>query len=38
VNHLPGRPKSDKLDAVWLCRVAERQMRRPNFVPPAIAT
>jgi transposase len=34
VKHLPGRPKSDKLDAVWLCKVAERQMLRPSFVPP----
>src|ERR1700681_4400578 len=34
VKHLPGRPKTDKLDAVWLCRVAERQMIRPSFVPP----
>jgi transposase len=34
VKHLPGRPKSDKLDAVWLCKVAERQMIRPSFVPP----
>lgn len=34
VRHLPGRPKSDKLDAVWLCKVAERQMIRPSFVPP----
>jgi transposase len=32
--HLPGRPKTDKLDAVWLCKVAERQMIRPSFVPP----
>src|SRR3954463_12061484 len=32
--HLPGRPKTDRLDAVWLCRVAERQMLRPSFVPP----
>jgi transposase len=23
VKHLPGRPKTDKLDAVWLCKVAE---------------
>jgi transposase len=23
-----------KLDAVWLCKVAERQMIRPSFVPP----
>jgi transposase len=34
VKHLPGRPKADKLDAVWLCKVAERQMIRPSFVPP----
>lgn len=34
VRHLPGRPKSDMLDAVWLCKVAERQMLRPSFVPP----
>jgi transposase len=24
VKHLPGRPKTDRLDAVWLCKVAER--------------
>src|SRR4051794_30372959 len=37
VKHLPGRPKTDRLDAVWLCKVAERQMLRPSFVPrPAI--
>lgn len=35
VRHLPGRPKTDVLDAVWLCKVAERQMLRPSFVPPA---
>ena len=35
VKHLPGRPKTDKLDAVWLCKVAERQMIRPSFVPPS---
>ena len=34
VKHLPGRPKTDKLDSVWLCKVAERQMLRPSFVPP----
>ena len=33
VKHLPGRPKTDVLDAVWLCKVAERQMLRPSFVP-----
>jgi transposase len=34
VKHLPGRPKTDKLDAVWLAKIAERQMIRPCFVPP----
>src|SRR3954470_347722 len=34
VKHLPGRPKTDRLDAMWLCQVAERQMLRPSFVPP----
>jgi transposase len=34
VKHLPGRPKTDRLDAVWLCKVAERQLLRPSFVPP----
>ncbi len=34
VKHLPGRPKTDKLDAVWLAKVTERQMLRPSFVPP----
>ncbi|MDT0201844.1 IS110 family transposase [Nocardioides sp. AE5] len=36
VKHLPGRPKTDRLDAAWLCKVAERQMLRPSFVPPPI--
>jgi transposase len=34
VKHLPGRPTTDTLDAVWLCTLAERQMIRPSFVPP----
>jgi transposase len=34
VKHLPGRPKTDRLDCIWLCKVAERQMIRPSFVPP----
>ena len=34
VKHLPGRPKTDKLDCIWLCKVTERQMIRPSFVPP----
>ena len=32
---MPGRPKSDKLDAVWLAKLTERGMLRPSFVPPA---
>lgn len=35
VKHLPGRPKTDQLDAVWLCKVAERGMLRASFIPPA---
>ncbi len=31
----PGRPQSDKLDAVWLAKLTERGMLRPSFVPPA---
>jgi transposase len=34
VKHLPGRPKTDRLDAVWLAKLAERGMLRPSFVPP----
>lgn len=34
VKHLPGRPKTDRIDAVWLCKLAERQMVRPSFVLP----
>lgn len=30
VERLPGRPEADKLDAVWLCEVAERGMLRPS--------
>jgi transposase len=35
VKSVPGRPKTDKLDAVWLAKVVERGMCRPSFVPPA---
>ncbi|SEH02351.1 Transposase IS116/IS110/IS902 family protein [Nonomuraea solani] len=35
VRNVPGRPKTDKLDAVWLCKLNERGMLRPSFVPPA---
>lgn len=34
VKHLPGRPKTDREDSIWLCRVAGRGMARPSFVPP----
>ncbi len=34
VKHLPGRPKTDRIDAVWLAKLAERQMLRPSFVLP----
>jgi transposase len=35
VKNVPGRPKTDKLDSVWLAKLAERGMLRPSFVPPA---
>ena len=34
VKHVPGRPKTDRLDAQWLARLAEKGMLRPSFVPP----
>lgn len=34
VKHLPGRPKTDRLDAVWLAKVAERGMCSPSLVHP----
>jgi transposase len=33
VKNVPGRPKTDKLDAVWLAKLAERSMLTPSFVP-----
>src|SRR5438309_3038069 len=35
VKNVPGRPKTDKLDAVWLAKLTERGLLRPSFVPPA---
>jgi transposase len=35
VKNVPGRPKTDKLDAVWLAKLNERGMLRPSFVPGA---
>jgi transposase len=34
VRNVPGRPKTDRLDAVWLCKLAERGMLRPSLIPP----
>jgi transposase len=34
VKNVPGRPKTDKADAVWLAKVAERGMCRPSLVQP----
>lgn len=33
--NLPGRPKTDRLDAMWLARLTEAGLLRPSFVPPA---
>jgi transposase len=33
--NLPGRPKTDKLDAMWLARLTEMGLLRASFVPPA---
>ena len=30
----PDRPKTDKLDAMWLARLTEMGLLRPSFVPP----
>ena len=35
VKNVPGRPKTDKLDAVWLAKLTEKGLLRPSFVPPA---
>lgn len=34
VKNVPSRPKTDKLDAIWLAKLAERGMLHPSFVPP----
>jgi len=34
VKNVPGRPKTDKLDSVWLAKVAERGMCAPSLVHP----
>jgi transposase len=32
--NVPGRPKTDKLDAIWLARLTEKGLLRASFVPP----
>ena len=34
VKNVPGRAKTDRADAVWLAKVAERGMCRPSLVQP----
>jgi transposase len=34
VKALPGRPKTDRADSVWLARITERGAVCPSFVPP----
>jgi len=35
VKALPGRPKTDRADSIWLARITERGMISSSFVPPA---
>ena len=34
VKALPGRPKTDKLDSVWLAKITEQGSLAGSFVPP----
>jgi transposase len=34
VKALPGRPKTDRADSVWLAKITERGMIASSFVPP----
>jgi transposase len=34
--NLPGRPETDKLDAMWLARLTEMGLLRASFVPPKV--
>ena len=34
VKALPGRPKTDRADSIWLAKIAERGMIASSFVPP----
>jgi transposase len=31
---LPGRPKTDRADSIWLAKITERGMIASSFVPP----
>ena len=37
VKALPGRPKTDKLDSVWLAKVTERGSLAGSFVPESLS-
>src|SRR6266702_1919184 len=34
VKALPGRPKTDRADSIWLAKIVERGMISSSFVPP----
>ena len=34
VKALPGRPKTDRADSIWLAKITERGMIASSFVPP----
>jgi transposase len=34
VKALPGRPKADRADSIWLARITERATIASSFVPP----
>jgi transposase len=34
VKALPGRPKTDRADSIWIARITERGMIASSFVPP----
>src|SRR6266853_5084271 len=34
VNALPGRPKTDRADSIWIAKITERGMISSSFVPP----
>src|SRR5438876_10011985 len=34
VKALPGRPKTDRADSIWLAKITDRGPAAPSFVPP----